>query len=141
MVQTELHLQISFRMLPLRNVELIWKFYQRFKSFMMSIHMKNNKFVMPCQKKVLIQTHTFADKDRTETDSTLLYKELLLPKKLAMMVKIKRFLNINKETISVKLLWLKILLDRQVSKQRLIRESSQLTEKPLKDYQVPLKIF
>jgi hypothetical protein len=83
----------------------------------------------------------FASKENKEINSTWLLMENLLPRKIKMDNLLKKYLLINKEIISDKLHWLKILSDRQVLKQKLTLQLSRLIVKLSKDCLVPLKTF
>jgi hypothetical protein len=73
-------------------------------------------------------------KDKLATDFILLLKVILLHKRNKKVQKLKKSLNINKVIISDKLLWSKILLDKQALKPNLILELCRLIVKPSKGY-------
>jgi hypothetical protein len=83
----------------------------------------------------------FASKENKEINSTWSLMENLSPKKIKMDNLPKKYLLINKEIISDKLHWLKILSGKQVSKQKLTLQLSRSIVKLSKDCLVPLKTF
>lgn len=98
-------------------------FYPKLKFWLKLTPTRKSNSVTHSEKNNILQDSILLNKETKEIASTLLLKESwLLRKKKVLLHRQRKFLNTMMVTTLVKSLWLKILWDRQVLRQRLTAE-------------------
>lgn len=106
----------SSNRLLLKKENTTAKFFQKLIFFQKWIHMKEIRFVMPWEKKLLGLRNMSWDKANKVTNSTLLLKVSSLLRRKKAPASVEKSSSTNKAIISVKSLWLKTHQDKPVSR-------------------------